>query len=72
MKKVYKISIDCANCANKLENIAKKFNGIEDAAVNYMTQKIHINFKDEVSPDDVMPELRKACRKIHRGCDIYI
>ncbi len=72
MKKVYEINIDCANCANKLENIAKKFNGIDDAAVNYMTQKIHINFKDEVSPDDVMPELRKACRKIHRGCDIYI
>lgn len=72
MKKVYDINIDCANCANKLENIAKKFNGIDDAAVNYMTQKIHINFKDEVSPDDVMPELRKACRKIHRGCDIYI
>lgn len=72
MKKVYKIDVDCANCANKLEDTAKKFEGIEDAAVNFMTQKIHIEFKDQVSSDDVMPELRKACKKIHRGCEIYI
>lgn len=72
MTKVYKIDVDCANCAVKLEETARKTSGVKDAAVNFMAQKIHIEFEDGVSPAEIMPDLRMACRKIYRGCEIYI
>lgn len=72
MKKIYKIDIDCANCANMLETAAKRIDGVEDAAVNFMSQKLHIEFKDGASPDEIMAELRKVCKKIDRSGEIYI
>ncbi len=46
MKKTYKIDVDCANCANKMEEAAKKTRGVADAAVNFMTLKMSVVFED--------------------------
>ena len=46
MKKTYKIYVDCANCANKMENAAKKTAGVADAVVNFMTQKMSVEFEE--------------------------
>ena len=57
MKKTYKIDVDCANCANKMEEAAKKTAGVKDATVNFMTLKMIVEFEEgqgfEASPEDV-------------------
>ena len=50
MKKAYKIDVDCANCANKMEDAAKKTTGVKDAIVNFMTLKMHVEFEDGQDP----------------------
>ncbi len=71
MKKIYKIEVDCANCANKMELAARKINGVKSAQVNFMALKMNIEFEDGYSPESVMPEILKACRKIEPDCEIY-
>ena len=44
MKKTYKIDVDCANCANKMEEAARNTNGVKDATVNFMMLKIIVVF----------------------------
>ncbi|MBQ4275162.1 MAG: cation transporter, partial [Lachnospiraceae bacterium] len=46
MKKTYNIEVDCANCANLMEDATKKTEGIKDACVNFMTQKMIVEFDD--------------------------
>ena len=46
MKKSYKIEVDCANCANKMEEAAKNTSGVKDATVNFMTLKLIVEFED--------------------------
>lgn len=70
MKKTYKIEVDCANCANLMEDAAKKTAGVADAAVNFMTQKIVIQFEEGQEPKAVMKNVLKACRKIEPDCEI--
>ena len=71
MKKTYKIEVDCANCANKMEEAAKKTNGIADATVNFMTLKMKVEFAEGAEPQLVMAEVLKACRKVEPECEIY-
>lgn len=71
MKKTYKIEVDCANCAAKMENAAKKIAGVKDASVNFMTLKMKIEFEDGAEPDAVMEQVFRACRKIEPDCEIY-
>ena len=71
MKKSYKIEVDCANCANKMEDAAKKVPGVKDAAVNFMALKMHVDFEDGVDPKAVMKEVLKACKKVEDDCEIY-
>ena len=71
MTKIYKIEVDCANCANKMEIAACKVNGVKSAQVNFMALKMIIEFTEGASPTDVMPEVLKACRKIEPECEIY-
>lgn len=71
MKKTYKIEVDCANCANKMEEAAKKTAGVKDATVNFMTLKMHVEFEEGKEPKDVMPEILKACKKVEDECEIY-
>ena len=55
MKKTYKIDVDCANCANKMEEAAKRTAGVKDAVVNFMTLKMKLEFEEGKTPDEVMP-----------------
>lgn len=71
MKKSYKIEVDCANCANKMEAAANKVNGVAEASVNFMTLKMTIRFEDGADAAEVMPEVLKACRKVESDCEIY-
>ena len=72
MKKTYKIEVDCANCANKMEEAAKKTNGVKDAVVNFMTLKMIVEFEEGANPKEVMAEVLKSCKKVEDDCEIYI
>ena len=70
MNKKYNIEVDCANCANKMEEAAKKIEGIKTASVNFMTQKMSVEFEDGADPKAVMKNVLKACRKVEPDCEI--
>lgn len=72
MKKTYKIEVDCANCANKMETATKKTAGVKDATVNFMAQKIIIEFEDGVDVDAVMKLVIKNCKKVDDDFEIYM
>ncbi len=71
MKKTYKIEVDCANCANKMELATKATAGVADASVNFMALKMTVEFAEGADPKTVMPEVLKACRKVERDCEIF-
>ncbi|MDD6349324.1 cation transporter [Intestinibaculum porci] len=71
MKKRYKIDVDCANCANKMEVEAKKTEGVKDAVVNFMTLKMIVDFEDGVDPKEVMPRVLENCKKVESDCQIF-
>lgn len=71
MKKTYKIEVDCANCANKMEAAAKNTAGVKDATVNFMTLKMIVEFEDGCEPGVVMPEVLKNCKKVEDDCEIF-
>ena len=64
MEKTYKIEVDCANCAEKMEDAAKKTEGVADATVSFMTQKMKVSFADGADEKAVMKAVLKACRKV--------
>lgn len=72
MKKTYKIEVDCANCANLMENAANKTAGVTAATVNFMTQKMTVEFADGQDPKAVMANVLKACRKVEPDCQIWL
>lgn len=71
MKKTYKIEVDCANCANLMEQTAKTVEGVADAVVNFMTLKMKVEFVEGAEPKAVMAEVLKACRKVEPDCEIF-
>lgn len=71
MKKTYKIEVDCANCANKMERAAKETKGVKSAAVNYMTLKMTVEFEDGADVKETMERVLAACRRVERDCEIY-
>ena len=72
MKKTYKIEVDCANCANLMEEAAKKTAGVQNAVVNFMTQKMIVEFAEGQEPASVMADVQKACKKVEPDCEIYL
>lgn len=72
MKKTYKIEIDCANCANKMEEAAKKTAGVKEATVNFMTLKMSVEFDEGADEKAVMQEVVKNCKKVEEDCEIYL
>ena len=72
MKKTYKIDVDCANCANKMEEVAKNTAGVKDASVNFMMLKMKVEFEEGQDPDSVMKEVLKNCKKVEDDCEIYL
>ena len=71
MKKTYKIEVDCANCAGKMELAAKKTPGVKDAAVNFMLLKMTVEFEDGVDPKAVMTKVKEVCKVVEDDCEIY-
>ena len=70
MKKTYKIDVDCANCANLMEQAAKKTKGVADANVNFMALKMSVEFEEGADEKAVMKDVFKACRKVEPVCEI--
>lgn len=66
MKKIYKIEIDCAHCAAKAEDAARKVTGVDDLSVNFMTQKMTVEFAEGADEKKVLKEIYKTCRKVDR------
>lgn len=72
MKKTYKIDVDCANCANKMEAAASKTPGVKEASVNFMMLKMKIEFEEGVDPSEVMKEVRNNCKKVESDCEVFL
>lgn len=72
MKKTYKIEVDCAACALKMEDAAKKVEGVQNATVSFMTQKMNVEFADGADDKGIMKNVLKACKKVESDCEIYL
>ena len=72
MNKTYKIEVDCANCANKMEDAAKNTAGVQNATVNFMTQKMIVEFEEGQDAKSVMKDVLKNCKKVEDDCEIYL
>ena len=72
MKKTYKIEVDCANCANKMEEAAKNTAGVKNTNVNFMTLKMSVEFEEGQDPKAVMQDVLKNCKKVEDDCEIYL
>lgn len=72
MEKIYQIEVDCANCAAKMEEAAKKADGVAEATVSFMTQKMKVVFAEGADEKAVMKKVLKACRKVEPDCDIVL
>lgn len=71
MKKTYMIDVDCANCANKMEQAAKETAGVKDAVVNFMALKMTVEFEDGADVKAVMKDVLKNCKRIEDDCEIF-
>ncbi len=72
MKKTYAIEVDCANCANLLVGAARKTAGVASATVNFITQKMIVEFAEGSDPKSVMQNVLKACKKVEPDCEIAL
>ena len=72
MKKTYKIEVDCANCANLMENAARKTAGVKAATVNFMTQKMIVEFEEGADPKAVMQQVKANCKRIDDDFEIEL
>ena len=72
MKKRFKLTdLDCANCAAKMEEAIKKIDGVNDATVSFMAQKMTVD-ADDARFDDIMKQIVKACKKVEPDCEIVL
>ena len=72
MKKKLKMQdLDCAHCAAKMEEAIKKIDGVNDAAISFMAQKLTVDAEDDKF-DSIMEEVVKTCRKVEPDCTILI
>lgn len=71
MKKTYMIDVDCANCANKMEQAAKETAGVKDAVVNFMALKMTVEFEDSADVKAVMKDVLKNCKRVEDDCEIF-
>ena len=72
MKKKFKLQdLDCANCAAKMEELIKKIDGVNDASVSFMTQKMMVD-ADDARFDGIMKEVVKVCAKVEPDCKILL
>lgn len=71
MKKTYRIDVDCANCANKMELAAQKTKGVKSASVNFMLLKMNVEFEEGADPAEVLPRILENCKDVEDDCEIY-
>ncbi len=72
MKKTFKlIDLDCANCAAKMERAIKKIDGVNDASVSFMAQRLTID-ADDARFDEILQEAVKLCRRVEPDCTIVL
>ena len=71
MKKTYKIEVDCAACADKMEQAAQKTQGVAAATVSFMTQKMSVEFAEGADPKATMQSVLSACKKVEDDCEIF-
>ena len=72
MKKTYKIEVDCANCAAKMEQAACRTPGVAAATVGFMAQKMSVTFEEGADPAAVMELVVKNCKVVEDDCVIYV
>lgn len=72
MKKIYSIDVDCANCANKMQEAACNTDGVKSCVVNFMTLKMTVEFEDGTNEKEIMKEVLKNCKKVESDCEIYL
>ncbi len=70
MKKSFKIEVDCANCANLVETEVKKVNGVKEASISFMTQKMKVEFEEGADVDVVLAEMLKVAKKVEPDFEI--
>lgn len=71
MKKSYKIEVDCANCANLVEQEVKKVSGVKDVTISFMTQKMKVEFEDGCDPDAVVAKMLQVAKKVEPDFEIF-
>ncbi len=72
MKRTYKIDVDCANCANKMEEAANKTEGIKNAVVNFMMLKMTVEFEEGADAKEVMQNVLTNCKAVEDDCEIFL
>lgn len=72
MKKTYKIDVDCANCANKMEEAAKQTPGVKNATVNFMMLKMIVEFSEGADVKATMEQVLANCKKVEDDCEIFL
>lgn len=72
MKKTYKVDVDCANCANKMEEAVKNTKGVKNATLSFMTLKLKVEFEEGVDPQAVMEKARENCKIVEDDCEIFL
>lgn len=72
MKKTYRIEVDCANCANLMEEAASRTEGVQKAVVNFMTQRMTVEFAEGSEEKAVMKDVIRACKRVEEDCEIYL
>ena len=71
MRRSYKIEVDCANCANKMEEAAKATEGVKEAVVSFMTLKMSVEFEEGYEPKEVMARVLENCQAVEDECEIF-
>ena len=71
MKKRYKFEVDCANCVAKVEEAVKKIDGVNDATVNFMAQKMVLD-ADDARFDEILQEVIAVAKKVEPDCELYL
>ena len=71
MSKTFRIEVDCANCANLVEDAAKKVSGVKELAISFMTQKMKADFEEGTDPETVMSEILKVAKKVEPDFEIF-
>lgn len=70
MSKTFEIEVDCANCANLVEDAAKKVTGVKELSISFMTQKMKVSFEEGANQEVVMAEVLKVAQKVEPDFEI--